>query len=99
MNECIQPGSKFGKQFGFTSNKFGGYLWIDDNVIYLSLIISKQQNQGHTKQLIQTIIDHGYSIICPSPNNIMTKICKDFSFKPAAITDVDCYFYENKIKI
>lgn len=71
--------SKFGKQFGFTSDKFGrgSYLWDNGDDIFISFIESKDRGKGHFSTLIKGIESKGYRVLVPTPlaqmENILTK--------------------------
>lgn len=67
--------SKRGKQFGFTSDLFYGYLWKTGNQITISLIFSLQERQGHLKTLFDRIESLGFTIAVPCPSSRMRNIC------------------------
>jgi hypothetical protein len=63
----ILPGSKRGRVFGFTSERFEGYLWKCGDRILISLIISLQRGQGHFRELVGNIHAQGYTVAVPCP--------------------------------
>jgi len=63
-----------GKKFGFTSDKFDGWLWKAGNYIYISFIVSKQPGRGHLSQLFNAILSKGYGIKVPTPSALMQTI-------------------------
>lgn len=83
MSEFIELDSDLGKELGFTSDKFDGYLGLDlDNkTIFISLIRSKQEGKGNLLQLFRNIVDFGCSIKVPTPSDRMMKICLKYGFK------------------
>ncbi len=68
--------STIASDFGFTSDKFDGYLWKKDNSIWISLIISLNPGKGNLKQLFNKIEGYGYSLIIPTPSARMRMICE-----------------------
>lgn len=71
----IELDSKIGKEFGFTSDKFDGYLWQDNEVLLISFIESLQPHQGNLRKLFDTIEEKGFTIIVPTPSIRMEGIC------------------------
>lgn len=69
------------QKFGFTSDKFYGYLWKIEEYIWISVIMSKQEGQGNFKKLLDKIKESGYKIIVPTPFPRMQKICKKRGLK------------------
>lgn len=69
------------EEFGFTSDKFDGYLWKKGNYIVISFIISLQERQGNLRKLFSEITDKGYGIKVPTPFARMQKICMDHGFR------------------
>ncbi len=56
MNDFrIDPDSPFGKEIGFTSNLFDGWLWREGRTIYISFIESKQESRGNFRKLVMVI--------------------------------------------
>lgn len=79
----IQPGDKGTEQFGFTPDKFDGYLWLEgDDMVWVSLIISKEEGKGNLRALFDAIEANGLKIIVPTASNRMTDICKRRGYKP-----------------
>ena len=76
QDEMIELDSEIAKQFGFTSDKFDGYLWITGKKIFISFIESKQAHKGNLKALFDKIEELGYSIIVPTPFPRMQRICE-----------------------
>lgn len=74
-NGIIKLDSKNGKQFGFTKDKFSGWLWKHNQFIWISFIESLQPHKGNLKQLFDTIEEKGYNIIVPTPFPRMKSIC------------------------
>jgi len=63
-----------GREFGFTSDKFNGWLWKIDGYIYISFITSKQPGRGYLSQLFDAILSKGYGIKVPTPSALMRAI-------------------------
>lgn len=59
---------------GFTSDRFhlGSYLWKLNNTIIISFIASNAR--GNFRQLVNTILHHGYAIEIPTPLGRMEQI-------------------------
>lgn len=69
------------KEFGFTNDKFSGWLWIKGNIIFISFIESLQQGKGNLKTLFDTIESKGYDILVPTPFPRMQMICEKRGMK------------------
>lgn len=78
-NGIIKLDSEFGEKIGFTSDKYDGYLWKRDNVIIISLIISRKK--GNFRKLIELIKGFGYTIDIPNPLGYMQKIVEKNGYK------------------
>jgi len=70
----IELDTRRGEEFGFTSDKFDGWLWKIDGYIYISFIRSKQPGRGHLSQLFDAILSKGYGIKVPTPSALMRAI-------------------------
>ena len=81
MNGIITLDSDRAKEFGFTSGKFGGYLWKSGNEIWISFIVSYDQGKGNLRMLFDKIIKSGYRIVVPTPFARMEMICKKYGMK------------------
>lgn len=68
----ILLGSESAQILGFTSDKFGGYLWKDGNAIIISLITSHVK--GNFKSLIERIRSLGFAVKIPTPLGRMEQI-------------------------
>lgn len=76
----IFPDSIIGKELGFTSDKFEGYLWRDGSTMTISLITSKYPSQGNFRKLIDDIKEKYDTIFIPVPSNKMTQIATKIGF-------------------
>lgn len=56
-----------GKQLGFTSDKFDGWLWLKEDYVCISFIVSLQPNRGNLSKLFNIIQQLGYGIKVPTP--------------------------------
>jgi len=78
----IELDSKFGKELGFTSDKFDGWLWKKDGDIWISFIQSKKEGKGNLSRLFDAISKRGYKIKVPTPMGKMRLILVKKGFKP-----------------
>lgn len=74
IENCIDVDSDKGKQLGFTSDKFQGYLFTSAGSIYISMIISLDPLKGNVKKLFDRIVELGYTVKVPNPMGRMFKI-------------------------
>ena len=86
-DRIITLDSERGKQLGFTSDLFDGYLWKKDGSIVLSFIISKKPNQGNLSRLIDKILAEGYDCHVPTPFARMESILRKKNFQQTFIFD------------
>ena len=70
-----------GKELGFTSDKFDGYLWKNNDEITISLIESVNQGKGNLKALFDKITEMGFKICVPTPFPRMEMICEKYGMK------------------
>lgn len=88
VDHIIELGDPLANDFGFTSELFEGYLWIKDNMITISLILSRYPSQGNFKTLVNTILNSGYSVRVPTPSAQMRAILKRWDFKPLDVYEM-----------
>ena len=81
VNHCIELDSDEACELGFTSDKFLGYLWRENNTMYISAIMSIEQNKGHLRALFETLQAKGFDIKVPVPLPQMRAILKRWQFK------------------
>lgn len=74
MDEEIALDSELGKKIGFTSDKFKGYLWIKENDVFISAILSLHEGKGNLNRLFSKIEELGYNIKVPVPLGKMRSI-------------------------
>lgn len=75
MNDgIIELDSDRGKQLGFTTDRFDGYLWKVGDSVYVSFIMSRQR--GNFRSLVNTILSHGWTVKIPTPLGEMNRIVK-----------------------
>lgn len=81
----ILPDSDFGNKLMFIGDRFhdGSYLWYDkdENTLYLSMLMSKQERRGYVLELLQNARAFGYHMKAVSVSLRMTKILSRFGFK------------------
>ena len=73
--------SKMGNQLGFTSDKFDGWMWKNEDCIYISFIESKDEGKGNLSRLFDNIVEQGYTIKVPTPMGRMISILTKKGFK------------------
>ena len=81
MNGCIELDSKLAKELGFTSDKFSGWLWKENQFIVISFIESLHQGEGNLSKLFKKITSKGYGIKVPTPFPKMNAILIKKGFK------------------
>lgn len=88
---CILPDSDKGKELGLTSDRFeeGSYLWLENNTLYISMLISKKEHQGYVVNILTKARQHGYKMESVPVSERMKDILKKFGFKPTL--GVWCY--------
>lgn len=84
-NGIIEPGSKVGIKIGFTKSNFDGYLFKQDDAIWISAIISKNPGKGNLRKLFDMIESLGYELIVPTPSVRMAFICLSRGMVPTTI--------------
>lgn len=85
----IDPDSAVGKELGFTSDKFEGWLWKTGDQVMISMIISLKEGHGNLSALFKAIEEHGYSIAVPTPFARMKAILKRKGFHPYREMDAE----------
>lgn len=85
----IDLNSELAISFGFTPDKFDGWLWQTDNTIWVSFITSLEEGKGNVKQLFDNIESKGFDIIVPAPFARMKKICEARGMEMHWIQDSD----------
>lgn len=88
----INTDSEGGKEIGFTSDLFDGYLWKNNEDIYISFIISLQEGKGNLRRLFDNILKAGFNIKIPTPFPRMESIIKKLGFIHTQVSDKNfCY--------
>lgn len=95
-NGIIYPDSKSSKEIGFSSNLFEGYLWKENQLIIISLIVSKFPNRGNLKALFDCIRNKGFDIFVPTPSNRMRGICVAYGMKSVRMEECEGMHFKNK---
>lgn len=83
----IDPDTVWGKEFGFTSDKFEGWLWKKRDFIIISFIEAKQPGKGHFRDLINTIKKCRFVPVVPTPMRGMEEILRHWGWQPRYIGD------------
>ncbi|MFA5313473.1 MAG: hypothetical protein WC375_09200 [Methanomassiliicoccales archaeon] len=77
----IELDSPLGKELGFTSDKFDGWLWKRGREISISMIISKEEGKGNFKALCERILAVGFAVLIPTPMGRMEGIVRKADYK------------------
>lgn len=85
----IAPDSTAGKQFGFTSDKFEGWLWKTGDRVMISMIVSLQKGKGNLSVLFDSIEGAGFKVAVPTPFADMASILERKGFVPHVEYDDD----------
>jgi hypothetical protein len=85
----IELDSPVAVALGFTSDKFGGYLWKKGSTITISFISSLTPGRGDFSTLIKNMLSAGYRIVVPTPLAQMEQILKKWGFRPSLVLDPD----------
>jgi len=100
VNRCDEPGyigldSEAGKRFGFTSDKYGGWLWERDGAIYVSFIATRDEGRGDLSALFNAILAAGLTVKVPTPLGKMRNILerKEFTLthEPTELGDCEVW--------
>jgi len=75
-----EPGDPRVSEYGWTADKFRGYLSIEDKTIWVSTAYSLQKGKGNYSKLIRNLHQAGYQIKVPSQFPRMIQICKHLGF-------------------
>ena len=87
----IELGSPLAIKFGFTKEKFSGYLWKRHKMILISLVESLQPNKGNFSKLLNMIWNEGFCVGVPTPLGKMQSILEKKGFQP--YRDEDCVLW------
>ena len=77
----IEPDSVAGKAFGFTADKFEGWLWKTGDRVMISMIVSLKEGRGNLRALFDTIEGLGFKVAVPTPFARMKKILQKRGFE------------------
>ena len=66
-NGIIDLDTPFAKEIGFTSDRFLGYLWGEQDRIVISVILSLKPGEGNFSRLMSAIEAKGLKILVPTP--------------------------------
>lgn len=81
LGHPVFPNSDEGKEIGFTSDKFSGYLWNNENgTIIISLIESHYEGKGNVKKLFDALSSKFHTIVIPVASNRMEYIANRYGF-------------------
>lgn len=78
----ILPDSDIGRQLGFTSDLFDGYLWQVSNRIFILFIASCNPGKGNMSRLFDRIESQGFTVAVPIPLGRMATILTHKGFVP-----------------
>lgn len=81
LGHPVYPSSDEGREIGFTSNKFSGYLWNnEDGTIIISLIISHHEGRGNVRRLLDILSSKFHTIVIPVASARMKYIANKYGF-------------------
>lgn len=81
LGHPVYPSSDEGKEIGFTSDKFSGYLWNnEDGTIIISLIKSYYEGRGNIKELLDILSSKFHTIVIPVASARMEYIANKYGF-------------------
>ena len=82
-NGLILVDSETGIEFGLTSDKFSedSYLWLKNNTLHLSNIISKEEHKGHVLNIMNKAKEKGLNMVCLPVSARMRFILEKFGFR------------------
>lgn len=78
----IELDTEEAKKYGFTSDKFDGYLWRDGQRILVSFIMSIREGAGNLSSLFSAIERDGLNVAVPTPFPRMQLILMRKGFAP-----------------
>lgn len=81
-NHIIRPDDRHAVKFGFTSDRFDGWLWRDGDTIVLLLVISLQPREGNLKNMVEAILSLGLTVKIPTPMGHMRRYVRTHGFMP-----------------
>ena len=79
MNQCIDLDTERAKDFGFTSDRFEGYLWERDGCVMISFVVSLRR--GNFRDLCERILSHGLTVKIPTPLGRMQAIVRNAGYR------------------
>lgn len=85
----VTPDDEFGKQIGFTSDKFDGWLFRNEDRVMISFIESLRPGSGNLSALFKAIEDFGLRVAVPTPFGKMRSILARKGFAPHMEHDVE----------
>ena len=69
-------------QYGFTPDRFDGWLWDNGDRVLISFVESKQPGKGHFSEMVRRIEESGKRVAVPTPLGKMEFILKKWGFAP-----------------
>jgi hypothetical protein len=82
IDHRIDLDDSLARNFGFTSDKFDGWLWRKDREIIISFIVSLDPDTGNFSRLVRAIEAQGFTVAVPTPFARMQSIVNRWGFKP-----------------
>jgi hypothetical protein len=81
----IELDSDRGRRLGFTSDRFGGYLWKLGEYVMISMAISSER--GNFRQLVEEIQSLGMGVKIPTPIGRMQNIVREAGYQQSVEFD------------
>lgn len=63
----IEPGDEVADRIGFLKSLFEGYLFMDGQQVYISVIRSLHPRQGHLQSFVNALLQSGFTVKIPTP--------------------------------
>ena len=76
-----KPGDPRVASYGWKMSKFEGFLSLDENTVWISVVISRRPGRHRFSRLIKNLHDAGFTIKVPRPTTHMSAICRHLGFE------------------
>jgi hypothetical protein len=75
-----KPGDPRVNKYGWKLSQFSGFLSLDGNTIWISVVESRRPGCGHFSKMIRKLHAAGFTIKVPRPTDHMNAICEHLGF-------------------
>ena len=76
-----RPGDPRVSDYGWKLSWFYGFLSLDGNTVWISVVTSRRPGCKHFSKLIHKLHDAGFTIKVPRPSDHMNAICQHLGFE------------------